>query len=50
MALIKNKENNLEYFHAEVDGGNFDKNDYHYSQSGEKYVDQCCICGKGIKI
>ena len=49
MPLIKDKETNIEYFDAVVDGGNFDKNDNHYLTSGIEYVDQCCICGKGIK-
>ena len=49
MALTKDLKNNLEFFDAEVDGGNFDKNDYHYSLNLDKYVEQCCICGKGIK-
>ena len=50
MPLLKDKENNLEFFHADVDGTeNFDKNDYHYSRSDKKFVDQCCVCGKGIK-
>ena len=50
MTLKKDTKNNLEYFDAVVDGyKNFDKNDNHYLTSGIKFVDQCCICGKGIK-
>lgn len=49
MALRKDPRNNLEYFNAKVDSGNFDKNNYHYSINLDKFVDQCCICGKGIK-
>ena len=49
MTLIKSKESNLEFFQADVDSSNFDKNDYHYSLNLDKFVDQCCICGKGIK-
>ena len=49
MTLIKDQKHNLEFFHADVDGTNFDKNDYHYSLNIDKFVDQCCICGKGIK-
>ena len=49
MTLVKSKESNLEFFHADVDGSNFDKNNYHYSLNLDKFVDQCCICGKGIK-
>ena len=49
MTLKKDPTNNLEYFSAEVDSSNFENNDYHYSINMDKFVDQCCICGKGIK-
>ena len=49
MTLKKDTTNNLQYFDAVVDASNFDKNDNHYLTSGIKFVDQCCICGKGIK-
>ena len=49
MPLLKDKENNLEFFQADVDGGNWDKNNNHYSLNLNKFVEQCCICGKGIK-
>lgn len=43
---------NIEYFESNISyGGNkfFDKNNKHYLNNQEKFIEQCCICGKGIK-
>ena len=49
MPIYKDSDNNFEYFDAEVNTGNWEKNDHYYFNNEKKFVDQCCHCGKGIK-
>lgn len=42
----------LEYFDSNVSYGGskfFDKNNNYYQNNVSKFIEQCCICGKGIK-
>jgi hypothetical protein len=42
----------IEYFDSNISYGGskfFDLNNKHYLNNQQKFIEQCCICGKGIK-